>query len=430
MEEITLNIKKNMQLHFNAVSEPGLPGKKWQKLYNTHWAAYKLWIDSKENTASPDLKTSQAALRKHMPEMWPTYKHLCKLAKADDVAAKFLTGYQPPAYISACSNAVLSGERIQLVRNYDYHPDLIEGTQLLSAWNGKKVIATSDCLMGALDGMNEDGLAISLTFGGRKIVGVGFGIPFILRYVLEFCRNVEEAVAALVRIPSHMSYNVTVVDKIGNFKTVRLAPDKEPVITDAAFTTNHQEAIDWPENAAFNKTLERSAFLEKLLAKKGMDAITIADSFLQKPLYNTLFQEGFGTLFTAVYKPAEGIVEMRWPNVKIHQSFDGFQEQYKLINYNKPSLAQKKVVKKEKAHIQEALHQAQPVKDSPVNGFGWQETLSDTLVNAISHSNPSEDIEELENFRKKLLNRGEITWEVIVDYWSKPGKEYGATWNY
>lgn len=418
-----------MQLHFNAISEPGLPGKKWQKLFNTHWAAYKAWLNSKENASTPTLKTSQAALKKYMPEMWPTYERVCKLAKADDVVARFLTGFQPPAYISACSNAVLTGEEIQLVRNYDYHPDLIEGTQLLSAWNGKKVIATSDCLIGVVDGMNEDGLAISLTFGGRKVVGEGFGIPMILRYVLEFCSNVEEAVEALVRIPSHMSYNVTVVDKTGKFKTVRLAPDKEPVITDAAFTTNHQESIDWPENAAFNKTLERSAFLEQLLAKKGMDAITIADSFLKKPLYNTQFELGFGTLFTAVYRPAEGIVEMRWPNVRISQSFDGFHEQYKLINYNQPSVAPAKVIKRENVNAQKTLLQTQTIQDQSVNGLEWQETLSETLVNAMAHSNPSADTNELEKFRKKLVNRGEISWEILADFWSKPGKGFGATWN-
>lgn len=89
---------------------------------------------------------------------------------ADPVAAKFLTGFQPPAYISACSQAVLVDKEIQLVRNYDYHPELMEGTILLSAWNGKKVMATVDCLVGVVDGINEDGLAISLTFGGRKEV--------------------------------------------------------------------------------------------------------------------------------------------------------------------------------------------------------------------------------------------------------------------
>ena len=417
-----------MQLHFNAVSEPSLPGKKWQKLYNTHWEAYKAWLISKGNAQVPDLKTSQAALKKYMPEMWPTYKRLCKLAKADDVAAKFLTGYQPPAYISACSNAVLSGKEIQLVRNYDYHPNLMEGTQLMSAWNGKRVIATSDCLVGAVDGMNEDGLAISLTFGGRKVVGTGFGIPFILRYVLEFCSNVEEAVTALVRIPSHMSYNVTVVDKTGAFKTVQLAPDKKSVVTDAAFTTNFQGTVDWPENAAFNKTVERSAFLQKMLAKKGLEASEIADSFLQKPLYNTKFKEGFGTLFTAVYKPAEGMVEMRWPAQKVTQTFDTFQEQYKLINYNQPSVAPAKAVALENSQVAKAFSRPATFKNKTSTKPNWQEDLVETLVHAMAQAKPSADKEQLNNLRGKLYQKGEVSWEMLSDFWSKTGNGYGATW--
>lgn len=160
-----------MQLHFNTISEPSIPGLKWKKSFYTYWPAYRAWLNSKGSAYVPDLKTSQAALKKYMPKMWPTYERLCKLTNADAVAARFLTGYRPPSYISACSQAVITEETIQLVRNYDYHPDLIEGTLLLSAWNGKKVIATSDCLIGAVDGMNEDGLVVSLTFGGRKVVG-------------------------------------------------------------------------------------------------------------------------------------------------------------------------------------------------------------------------------------------------------------------
>ncbi|QYA25898.1 acyl-CoA--6-aminopenicillanic acid acyltransferase [Gramella sp. MT6] len=410
-----------MQLHFNAVSEDGLPGRKWQKLFNTHWSAYKTWLLSKGKAYEPDLKTSQAALKKYMPEMWPTYKRLCKLAKADDVAARFLTGFQPPAYISACSNAVLSGEEIQLVRNYDYHPDLMEGTQLLSAWNGKKVIATSDCLIGVVDGMNEDGLAISLTFGGRKEVGVGFGIPFILRYVLEFSSNVEEAVAALIRIPSHMSYNVTIVDKTGAFKTVRLAPDKDAVVTNAAFTTNHQGAVDWPENAAFNKTLERSAFLEKILAKKGINATKIADAFLKKPLYNTQFKEGFGTLFTSVYRPLEGVVEMRWPGIKISQSFQDFQEQYKLIEFDQPSIRPEKVSADNPMYIPDSLLNNQ-------DEVNWQETVTAAIANAMATANPDLDKEELKNLQGELIHRGEVSWEVLADFWSRVGTDYGRRW--
>lgn len=417
-----------MQLHFNGISEPGQPGPKWQKLFNTHWAAYKRWFDSKGASYVPDLETSQAALKKYMPEMLPTYERLCKLANADEVAARFLTGFQPPAYISACSQAVLTGDEIQLVRNYDYHPDLTEGTQLLSAWNGKKVIATSDCLIGAVDGMNEDGLAISLTFGGRKAVGTGFGIPFILRYVLEFCSNVEEAVMALTRIPSHMSYNVTVIDKSGAFKTVRLAPDRAPVVTDAAFTTNHQGTVEWLENAAFNKTIERSAFLKNMLSEKGMDAATVANSFLQPPLYNTLFKEGFGTIYTAVYRPAEGTVQLRWPNENMLQSFESFQEEYKLINFQQPAAAPEPVTHWDQTLTETGRSANQMHKEQITAQTDWQETVTDTLVSAMAHANPSADKEQLENLRGKLINRGQVSWEVLADFWSNMGTGYSEAW--
>lgn len=322
-----------MQLHFNAISEPHKPGPKWQQLFHTHWAVYAEWFKSNNQTYVPDLNTSQEALLKYMPKMWPTYKRLCKLANADEAAARFLTGFQPPAYIGACSQAVLTGEEMLLVRNYDYHPYHMEGTQLLSAWNGKKVIATSDCLIGALDGMNEDGLAISLAFGGRMSVGVGFGIPFIIRYVLEFCSTVEEAVQELSLIPSHLSYNVTLVDKKGNFKTVFLAPDRKPIITDDAFATNHQKTIDWPENAAFNDTVERSDFLCAILKEEQLNATTLIEAFLKPPLYKTLFEAGLGTLYTAIYNPKEGKVALKWQEESIAQDFENFIETDKVIHF-------------------------------------------------------------------------------------------------
>src|SRR6185436_2580738 len=97
---------------------------------------------------------------------------------------------RPTPYLTGCSQAVWTrrGEPPTLVRNYDYHPELCEGTLLLSAWHGTRVIAMSDCLWGVVDGINEHGLAVSLSFGGRQVVGDGFGIPLVLRYALEFCK--------------------------------------------------------------------------------------------------------------------------------------------------------------------------------------------------------------------------------------------------
>lgn len=359
-----------------------------------------------------------------MPEMWPTYERLCKLASADEVAARFLTGFQPPAYISACSQAVLPGNGLSLVRNYDYHPDLTEGVQLMTAWNGKKVIATSDCLIGVLDGMNEDGLAISLTFGGRKAVGQGFGIPFILRYVLEFCGNVEEAVIALKRIPSHMSYNVTVIDKSGNYKTVQLAPDRPPVVTDMAYATNHQGKVDWPENAAFNKTLERSAFIKDLLSEEGTNASEMVDRFLQPPLYNTMFKEGFGTIYTAVYQPAAGTVQLRWPKVDILQDFDSFREESRVIDFEQQPLVSSEVWDQAASIPSDYVDQNYTVNPQ----VDWQQTVTDTLVKAMAQVNPSADAETLDNLREKLMERGQLSWEVLADFWSKIGTDYSNSW--
>ena len=365
--------------------------------------------------------------------MVPTYERLCKLVNADEVAARFLTGYQPPAYISACSQAVRTEDKIQLVRNYDYHPDLMEGTLLMSAWNGKKVIANSDCLIGAVDGMNEDGLVVSLTFGGRKEVGEGFGIPFILRYVLEFCSNVQEAVEALTRIPSHMSYNVTVTDKSGVFKTVQIAPDRAPIITDAAFTTNHQGTVDWPENAQFNKTVERSDFLENMLSE-NVSADNLSDAFLRPPLYNTRFTEGFGTLYTAVYRPVEGTVQMRWPNENMLQTFDGFREEYKLIKFNQPAVAATtwKVPAKDTQWTAEPAETTkwvpQPAKGADATAEDWQEAVADTLINAMAQASPEKDEERMKTLREQIIHRGQISWEIIADYWANMGKRYWEKW--
>ncbi len=67
----------------------------------------------------------------------------------------------------------------------------------------------SDCLWGLLDGMNDAGLAVSLTFGGRRVLGDGFGIPIVVRYLLETCDDVASARETLARLPYSLAHNLT-----------------------------------------------------------------------------------------------------------------------------------------------------------------------------------------------------------------------------
>ena len=174
-----------MDLIFDTVSEPK-PGRTWQGLFQTLWPAYQKWFLSDGIEARQTYLAGVRAMKSYMPELIPTYESLCELAGGDDLSARFLSFYCPPAYLSGCSQAVWTGAEPMLVRNYDYAPALCDGVIFHSAWNGRRVIGMSDGMFGLVDGMNDRGLAVSLTFGGRTIVGDGFGVPIILRYILEF----------------------------------------------------------------------------------------------------------------------------------------------------------------------------------------------------------------------------------------------------
>ena len=62
------------------------------------------------------------------------------------------------------------------------------------------------------------------------------------------------------------------------------------------------------------------------LGDPAMDAAAFTESFLRPPLFSTSYAHGFGTLYTAVYRVGEGVVEYRWPTFAWRLSFDAFHE--------------------------------------------------------------------------------------------------------
>jgi predicted choloylglycine hydrolase len=314
-----------MEILFEAIEEK-LPGAKWQALFKARWPAYRAWYLSEGIEARPTYLACLNQLRRHMPEILPIYERLCALAGGSDLSARFLSLYRPPPYISGCSQVAWPRDEPVLIRNYDYSPALCDGLILDTRWSGQRVIAMTDCLWGCLDGMNEAGLAVSLSFGGRQAIGGGFGIPIVLRHLLEFCRTAAEAAEVLRRVPSHMAYNVTSVDRSGAFFTAFLSPDRPAVIGEVPVATNHQGEIEWHRHARATASAERARFLSHLLDEPGMSAHNLADAFLRPPLYTRAYEHGFGTLYTAIYRPARGEVEYRWPGSSKVLSFADFSE--------------------------------------------------------------------------------------------------------
>ncbi|WP_102107450.1 C45 family autoproteolytic acyltransferase/hydolase [Oceaniglobus roseus] len=318
-----------MTLTFDAVSE-STPGEKWRARWMRSWPAYEAWFLARGGDAGPDRKTCEAALARYMPELLPVHRRLVALAGGGDRAARFLTTWCPPRYLNGCSLAAMSdGTDVRLLRNYDLSPDLNEGLLLRSEWTGRPVMGMIEFLWGVSDGINEAGLSVALAYGGRSETGEGFGVTTILRYVLEVCDTVEEALGVLDRVPSHMAYNIVLADASGAIASVELSPGGGARRMPRAIATNHQSGGTLPDRAPFTRTYERHRHLSAL--RTGVRDLH-AD-FTRAPLRQDRYSEGFGTLFTAEYDPLERSLRLIWPDEDWHQTLARFEEGRRDIVY-------------------------------------------------------------------------------------------------
>ena len=313
-----------MKFELQLVSEE-TPGDGWRQLYRRFWPAYRDWYYGDGSGERPPRVVAEQRLRQHMPELMPVYRRLLALAGGDADVARFLTLYRPAPYLSGCSQAVWTREEPVLVRNYDYSPRLWEAVLMRSTWNARRVLAMSDCLWGALDGVNDAGLAVSLAFGGRRVVGDGFGSPLILRYILESCESTGEARRVLERVPTHMAYNITVLDSTGDHLTAFLAPDREPRIDTTPLATNHQGDEGWKTYVEATGSVERESFLAGRLEDPQETLETFVERFQEAPLRRAEYERAMGTLYTAVYRPRSGTVQLIWPRLTVQRGLDDFE---------------------------------------------------------------------------------------------------------
>jgi predicted choloylglycine hydrolase len=301
------------------------PDEAWLDRFAAGRVEAERWYLGEGRTAPPTATECRAALRDHMPELIPHYDRVCALVGDDDRAHQLLSHYRPPPVIGGCSQAVWLGDGgPALVRNYDFSLDIVSDRFEATSWSGRKVIAKAQRPWGGcLDGINEDGLVASMTFGGSPAKGCGFSIILMLRYVLETCRRMDEAIAALIRIPIAQSHNVTLLDRSGAYATLFLGPDRAPSMTADQVCTNHQEQVIWPEHGVMSRTFERREALTRRLAEPGLTLDRLVECFLAPPIYSRRIWSL--TVYTAVYRPTERRVDYLWPGRSWCQRIDRFE---------------------------------------------------------------------------------------------------------
>lgn len=301
------------------------PGADWLARFAAGRDEAERWYLGQGMADPPSATECRAALCTHMPELVPHYDRVCALVGDDDLAHRMLSHYRPPPLFSGCSQAVWLGEGgPALVRNYDYPLDIVSDGFEASAWSEREVIAKAQRPWGGcLDGMNAEGLVASLTFGGSPAQGRGFSIILMLRYALETCATVGEAVAVLCRIPVAMSQNVTLLDRTGAHAILFLGPDRAPAVSRSRVCTNHQEKAPSSRAVAESRSIERENTLRAALEDRATTLAGLIARFFEPPLYSRRI--GFTTAYTAVYRPAEGRVDYLWPGKHWTQRIGGFE---------------------------------------------------------------------------------------------------------
>ncbi|MGL5330298.1 MAG: C45 family autoproteolytic acyltransferase/hydrolase [Peptostreptococcaceae bacterium] len=80
------------------------------------------------------------------------------------------------------------------------------------------------------DGVNEEGLAVGLTFIYPKLRKPGFNAGILVRYILEKCKTTQEAITAIKTLPIASQQTITLADKNGHIAIVECNCEKVVII--------------------------------------------------------------------------------------------------------------------------------------------------------------------------------------------------------
>jgi len=314
-----------MQKCFVAIRED-TPGSAWRERFVAGRAEAEAWYRGTGRGAPPTAAECRAQLQRHMPELLGPYERVCALVGEDDLAPQILSQFRPPPLPHGCTQAVwLGADGPALVRNYDYPLEVVSDHFESTRWFGREVISKGQRPWGGcLDGMNADGLVASVTFGGSPTQGLGFSIILVVRYILETCSQVSEAVAALCRIPVALSQNVTILDKTGAYATVFMSPERAPSVSRTPVCANHQDSsasIGLSRNVASSMARQQAAL--RALEGSGATLAKLVKTFLTAPIYSR--DASSPTVYSAVYRPAALTVDYVWPGNVMTQRIGSFR---------------------------------------------------------------------------------------------------------
>jgi len=219
-------------------------------------------------------------------------------------------------------------------RSYEFGSEMNDNRLLITRPQGKySHIGPSSILLGRLDGMNDQGLVVTMSAGGipvglygnlRPPVQKGFHFWVVIRSILENCRNVDEGLAWLKQVPCGGNPILILADRTG--KAARAEVYGPSVCVEEigphsaaghVCATNHflSPALQPHSTPARRNSLTRLQRIEEMVeqAGKGLereDARRLLSTLYPHGLCCHFYKEFFGTLYSEIFDPMAGTLEM------------------------------------------------------------------------------------------------------------------------
>ncbi|MBS4196824.1 C45 family autoproteolytic acyltransferase/hydolase [Lederbergia citri] len=216
---------------------------------------------------------------------------------------RMLAGYDMPQLSElGCTSFITSDF---YVRNYDFSPKVYDSLFI----KNNTIYGNTQFLVGRLDGMNHNGLVVGLHFVNNEFYQKGFLCSTIVRIVLEMCKDVEEAIQLLKKLPHAACYNYSLLDRKGNFAVAEASPGEIHILTrpnELACVNKFQTEKMGAYNRKWTGSSEdRLAVLENVNTSRTAEELHDWFSQTDSPLFYTDYDQFFGTLYTVSYIPNE-----------------------------------------------------------------------------------------------------------------------------
>lgn len=171
----------------------------------------------------------------HYPQILEEIKGLAdgQQASYDNMLAVLLSMYciMPE---QKCTNVCMhTNNGVYLARNSDFLVSL-EKEYLNCIYKldyGYHFTGNTTAFIEMEDGINEYGLAVGLTSVYPTVLKPGMNAGMILRYLLEKCKTVDEAVMELKRLPIASSQTFAIADATGAYEVIECNCEKLSVLT-------------------------------------------------------------------------------------------------------------------------------------------------------------------------------------------------------